>query len=152
MNTRREALLNEAMQTQKRVYLSMQEATVPTWLQLDLSMAQVKTFFLLSRDQAMTISQVARALGIKSPAASILVDRLVQLGLVDRAEDPEDRRRTYARLTPRGKELMARLRQGAGERVQAWFGRLSDAELAALAQGLQALEAAIAADRAAVRV
>src|SRR5437588_6971759 len=92
-------------------------------------MAQLKGRFALA-DSPMTIGQLADALGSGKPAASILVERLVQLALVERAEDPLDRRRTIARVTPQGEELVARLRQGGRDRLRAWLSRLGDDDLA----------------------
>jgi MarR family transcriptional regulator, organic hydroperoxide resistance regulator len=134
----RNQLIDDAMQAQKQIVQAMHAAAEPTWLQLDLTMAQLKGLFALA-DSPMTIGQLAEALGSGKPAASILVERLVQLGLVERAEDPLDRRRTIARVTAQGEELVARLRQGGRDRLRAWLSRLGDDDLAALVQGLQAL-------------
>jgi MarR family transcriptional regulator, organic hydroperoxide resistance regulator len=134
----RAQLIDNAMQAQKQIVQAMHAAADPTWLQLDLTMAQLKGLFALA-DSPMTIGQLAEALGSGKPAASILVERLVQLGLVERAEDPLDRRRTIARVTSQGEELVARLRQGGRDRLRAWLSRLGDDDLAALVQGLQAL-------------
>src|SRR5439155_21058303 len=90
------------------------------------------------------VGHLAQALGIGKPAASILVDRLVHLALVQRDEDRADRRRTLVRLSGRGEELVLGLRQGRRERVRQWASQLTDADLAALRRGLRAL-AAVAA-------
>src|SRR2546423_12566088 len=114
----RDRLIDDALQAQKRIVQAMHAAAEPTWLQLDLTMAQLKGLFALA-DSPMTIGQLADALGSGKPAASILVERLVQLALVERAEDPLDRPRTIARVTPQGEELVARLRQGRRGRPRA---------------------------------
>ena len=147
MERDRESLVQRALQAQKTIVMAMQAAAEPVWLQLDLTMAQLKGLVLLAQDGPLTIGGMAGALGIGRPAASILVDRLVELGLVERTEDPIDRRRTFARLTPRAEELVARLRQGGRERMREWLNRLSDDDLAALARGLHAL-AAVAVNHA----
>lgn len=142
----REQLVQQAMQAQKQIFMAMQAAAGPTWLQLELTMAQLKGLVLLAHDGPMTIGEMAGALGIGRPAASVLVDRLVELALVERAEDPVDRRRTFARLSPRGEELVAQLRQGGRDRMREYLSQLSDDDLAALVRGLHALAAAIAAN------
>ena len=145
----RDHLIDDALQAQKQIVQAMHAAAEPTWLQLDLTMAQLKGLLALA-DSAMTIGQLAEALGSGKPTASILVERLVQLGLVERAEDPLDRRRTIARVTARGEELVARLRQGGRERLRTWLSRLGDDDLAALVQGLQALATAAAGEQVAL--
>jgi DNA-binding MarR family transcriptional regulator len=145
----RERLVEQALQLQKQVFMAIHPASEPTWLQLDLTMSQVKGIFTLANEGPMPISQLAATLNIGRPAASILVDRLVELGMVERTEDAVDRRRTFARLSPEAEELVAQLRQGGRERLRACLNRLSDEDLAALLQGLKALCAATAADRTA---
>jgi DNA-binding MarR family transcriptional regulator len=51
------------------------------------------------------------------------------LGLFLRAEDPGDRRRTLVDLTPGGREMVTRLRQGREDLLRAALDRLSDEEL-----------------------
>ena len=132
MTETRDGLIDDALQAQKRIVGAMHMAAGPLWLQLDLTMGQLKGLFTLA-DSPMTIGQLAEALGSGKPAASILVERLVQLGLVERAEDPLDRRRTIARVTAQGEELAARLRQGGRDRFRGGLGQLDDDDLAALA-------------------
>jgi len=84
MRQRREALIDEALREQKRVVGALQAATESCWLQLDLTITQIKGLFALTDEGAMTVGQVAETLGIGRPAASILVDGLVNLHLVER--------------------------------------------------------------------
>ena len=77
-------------------------------------------------------------MGIGLSTGGHLVDRLVQAGLAERAEDVEDRRRTLARLTPKGEDLYARLLNHPLQ-MQSLIQKLSDSDIAALLQGLQAL-------------
>ena len=149
MMVSRDRLIDDAMQAQKQIVRAMHTAAEPTWLQLDLTMGQLKGLFTLA-DSPMTIGQLAEALGSGKPAASILVERLVQQGSVERAEDPLDRRRTIARVTPQGEELVARLRQGGRDRLRAWLSRLGDDDLAALVQGLQSLATAASGEQVAL--
>ncbi len=138
MRNHHEEMIAAAMAAQRQIVHALHAATEPTWLQLDLTMGQLKALFALA-DEALTVGGLAEALRIGKPAASILVERLVQLGLVTRAEDVSDRRRTLVRLTPEGEALATRLRQGGQDSWRALLSRLDEADLAALLQGLQAL-------------
>lgn len=129
------------MQAQKQIAQAMHASSEGSWFQLDLTMSQFKGLMHLA-EMPMTIGQLAGALGVGKPAASILVDRLVQLDLVERTEDPLDRRRTIARLTGQGDDIVTRLRQGSRDRLRGWMAQLSDDDLAALVQGLSALAGA----------
>lgn len=145
MRGEREVLLDAVIEGQKRFLRATHAASTPTWLELHLSMAQLKGLFVLAHG-TMSVSEVGETLGTGKAAASLLVDRLVQVGLVDRSEDPVDRRRTLVQLTTEGERSVSRLREGGRERFREWLDRLSDNDLAALAQGMRALAAVVASD------
>ena len=132
-------LVEEVLEAQQQLLRKEHDAAMANWLHLELTMGQMKALFALDQSGPVPVGRLAAALGIGKPGASMLVDRLVQLGLVERTEDPLDRRRTLTSLSPRGRDLVAGLRQGRRERVEAWLRQLDDAELASLARGLRAL-------------
>ncbi len=88
---------------------AMQSQTTPYWVDLDLSLAQVKTLLALGDLGAPTIGEIATVLGVSQPTASHLVERLVQSELARRSEDAHNRRRTLVRLTPQGEEMLGHL-------------------------------------------
>jgi DNA-binding MarR family transcriptional regulator len=122
-------------------------AALPTgeWLQAGVTMAQVRALFALARDEDVSVGHLARALGVGVSAASLLVERLVQQGLVSRCEDPSDRRRMRCRLSPGGVRLVRRLRDGADDWLLAALDRLDTETLADLARGLRGLAGACGA-------
>jgi MarR family transcriptional regulator, organic hydroperoxide resistance regulator len=138
----------EAAQSFVDAYVAMQATAAPNWLELDLTLPQLRGVFMLAREGAMAISELARELHIGNPAASVLVDRLVRLGLVERAEDPNDRRRTIARLTSEAAEQVMGLRQDKLDQLRGWTEQLTDAELSALILSMQALSRVVAAQPA----
>ena len=124
---------------------NVQRTTKEAWQNLDLTMAQLKVFLTLNFEGEVTISKLAQTLGISHPTASHLVERLVQAGLVERVEHAADRRYTLARLTSQGTMMVQRLRQGRENRLQHWLVQLDEQDLAALRQGLEALNRIVAA-------
>ena len=64
------------------------------------------------------LSSVIAGLGVSKQAGGALVDMLVMRGYLDRAADPEDRRRVQVGLTARGEAVAAVIRE-AVERVDA---------------------------------
>jgi DNA-binding MarR family transcriptional regulator len=83
----------------------------PSW-----SVPQLVTLGYLRNHPGASLSDVAAQLGIGLPSASTLVSRLVELGHVDRAEDPTERRRTVLTLTGRGTaELEAAIQASSDE-------------------------------------
>lgn len=88
-----------------------------------LSPSQVGALMRLHHCGNAGVSDIAGAQGISAPAASQLVDRLVQQGLLERTEDPHDRRHKHITLTARGTELVE---EGMRTR-QAWMEKLTSA-------------------------
>jgi DNA-binding MarR family transcriptional regulator len=148
-STARSPAIEDALAAQRSIFRTLLGATVPDWIQLELTIGQLKTLMAIFAQQRLNVTALAELLRIGKPAASILVDRLVQLGYVARTEDPADRRRTLLTLTLTGSELVATLRQGAGEnRFVRWLEQMESNDLAALARGLRALAAVAARENA----
>jgi DNA-binding MarR family transcriptional regulator len=82
-------------------------------------------FFLLMqvyRREHCGISDLSEQLEITNAATSQLVDKLVQAGLVEREEDPNDRRAKQIALSPKGRDFIA---QGIQERYR-WIEALEE--------------------------
>lgn len=67
-----------------------------------LSMSQMGALMLVHRKGAGGVSDIGDYLGITSAAASQMLERLVQQGIVVRSEDPHDRRVKQIALTEKG--------------------------------------------------
>src|SRR5262245_33117179 len=133
------AIIEEIIETQRSISRAVAASAPSVWMELDLSMAQLKTLMTLYNCGAASIGQIAENLEIGQPTASHLVDRLVQTQLVQRTEDPLDRRRTLAQLSPGGEELAERINQVRFGTLRRWLAQLDDATLTAFLQALRAL-------------
>lgn len=69
------------------------------------------------RDQ-VTVGCLAERLVVKPHSASGLVDRLEALGLVERTVSPTDRRQALVAITPRARDLLARLSETHREELR----------------------------------
>jgi len=88
-----------------------------------LSMSQAGTLFRLhGRGLTKGVSDIGDHLGVSSAAASQLLDRLVQQGLILRNEDPDDRRAKKISLTDRGRDFIENGMKGR----ERWFTSLAD--------------------------
>src|SRR6185437_730244 len=126
MATNKSAQVAAVVESFEAISRSLRICAEPDWMELDLTMAQLKTLFTLEYGGPMTIGQTGEKLRISLPTASHLVDRLVQGGYVERTEDPVDRRRTLASTTASGSELVDRLRHGGQDVLRGWLEALDE--------------------------
>jgi DNA-binding MarR family transcriptional regulator len=145
MSSEAEQLIESILQRQHDLHrASLCVHTVPP-LDLDITMAQLKALFAIAVETGPTntpgplVSDLARVLGVTAGTASILIDRLVERGLVDRRQDPDDRRRHRCSLTSAGERLLAQLYEVFQNQSRALFSVLSEDELRAVLQGVEVL-------------
>jgi len=93
---------------------------------------------IASREPA-TLNDVAKAIARGAPAVSRSVDSLVKAGLVERTQDPNNRRRLALRLTEGGRGLLSN-RASANSSLQQRLERLAQSELRALERAIEILE------------
>jgi DNA-binding MarR family transcriptional regulator len=122
-----------------QVFATINRDAGPELLSLDLTMGQFKAMATVTMYGPQPVGELGRRLGLSEPAASLLVDKLVELGLAVRERDPQDGRRTLVTATPAAEELAGRLREGREEHALRWLGALSDDELDALTRGYRGL-------------
>ena len=87
---------------------------------------------------SLSLGELADAVGIHLTRASRLCDRLVARGLVDRADDPDNRRQLVLRLTPAGSEVVEQVMQERAEEIRPVLARMSAADRRSLVRSLGA--------------
>lgn len=83
---------------------------------------------LAAASTALSVSEIAEAVGVDQPRASRLVQQAVQMGLVAREPDPDDARRTRVRLTPEGRDLISSFRGRRRDAVRSALESFTDDE------------------------
>ncbi len=87
-----------------------------------LSMSMIGAIFHLHHKNSVGVTDLGEHLGVTSAAASQMLERLVQQELIERTEDPDDRRGKQIVLTQKGCQVLEesiRARQG-------WLTELSE--------------------------
>jgi DNA-binding MarR family transcriptional regulator len=90
-----------------------------------------------------TATELARAISVRLPALTQIVDGLVRRGWVERYDDPSDRRRVCLRLTDSGRDVYLQARHGAEGRMARLIEHLNERERRALFRGLDVLRSAL---------
>ena len=90
------------------------------------------------------MGELARIEQVEPPTMSRLVDGLARDGLAVREADPDDARAVRVRATPTGARTLRRGRAKRLETLQHTLASLSPTDLAALGDGVEVLERALA--------
>jgi DNA-binding MarR family transcriptional regulator len=109
--------------------------------------SRVKVLLMLLGGPA-TLRDIAEANQIDAPYATVIVDKLVSLGLVERSAHPDGRRRKLVTLTEAGREAVQRAKRILAE-PPASLTALAPADLDLLDEVLSRLAAPPAKERAA---
>ena len=86
-----------------------------------LTMAQFGTMLRIFHKGACGVSDIGSDLGVTNSAASQMLERLVQLKLISRTEDPIDRRVKQIVLTEKGQQVI----QESSQALQTWMEALA---------------------------
>jgi DNA-binding MarR family transcriptional regulator len=90
-------------------------------------------------DGSQHVGELAEIEGVSQPTATRLVGRLEEKGLVERVRDSADRRLVVVTITEAGRTALDSYRARQVEVLRRALGDLSDAELRALAETIDAL-------------
>src|SRR5208282_6293057 len=77
----------------------------------------------------LIMSEAAKRTGLSKPHITLQVDRLVEEGLLERRPESEDRRLISISLTPKGSDLVQRLRGSIKEKAVGLFSGLPEETL-----------------------
>lgn len=107
--------------------------------------AQLELMRVVEQQPGIGIAPAARVLHLAANTVSTLVDQLIDLGMLVRDTDPDDRRAARLWLTGSATQRLAAGRQARMELMTQVVAGLSDTEREALALALPALRALLAA-------
>jgi len=105
-----------------------------------LSIGQLMVLRQLQFCGPCSVSEIAQRMGVTNAAASQILDRLVDQGLVVRRENPADRRSKRVALTPQGQALLAEATHWHRSWLRAWLARFEPAEADLLRRALELLD------------
>ncbi|MBV9142831.1 MAG: winged helix DNA-binding protein [Pseudonocardiales bacterium] len=94
-------------------------ASPAAWAGRGVTLLQITALHIISAQAPATLTDVAQALGTGQPATSAMVDRLVRMGLVSRASDPQDRRRVQLTITDHATTMIGEIDISTAKRLQA---------------------------------
>ena len=126
------------MELMERTFVRMRPRHLDEWMDIELTMAQLRTLILLSQGP-QRMGSMSRYLGTTLSSATSMVDRLVDKGLVERESDHDDRRVVKCRLTASGQGEMGRFWQIRRLNMMDLAGRMSLDQLHAVLGAIEVL-------------
>jgi len=117
------------------VYLFQQQVAE----KMKLHPTDFRSIHLLDKYGELTAGRLATQLGLTSGATTAVIDRLVELGYVERVASGTDRRSTIIRLLPDSVKNMRSEYLLVDQQLQDKLEQFSDAELDVIGRFLQAL-------------
>ena len=107
--------------------------------ELRLGFTQLAALYVLADGSTTTVGELAEALGRSPSATSRLVDGLAKRRLVERREEPEDRRQRSLALTQRGQAILRAVDRARADQFLTTVRPMPTPERALVAMGVAAL-------------
>ena len=111
----------------------------------DLSVPQFRALGFVRRHPGTSLSDVAEHLGLTLSSMSTLIDNLVTRDLIDRAVNPDNRRRATLTLTPLGRSTLEATYAHTQARLIEVLSPLSADDRAVIVQAMRVLRPVFAA-------
>ncbi len=105
-----------------------------------LSDATAIPLILIGRLGTLTQTALADAIGVEGPTLVRHLDNLSTMGLIERHEDPSDRRAKLLNLTASGKLLLAKIESDLGHLRDEVFAHITAEDLEACRRVFRAIE------------
>lgn len=110
----------------------------PGWA--ELTYQQYNVMRMIDRDGPLAQADIARGLLVSAPVITRLAAALVDAGLVERRDDPHDRRTVRLALTRRGRRRVRAMRRELLEAALELLAPIPDERRQGLAQALEELQ------------
>ena len=130
----------------RRLVQGLRVAARASESELGLSGAQLFVLQKLGEEPVMSVNDVAERTCTHQSSVSVVVQRLVEKGLVKRQPSPEDRRRVDLSLTPNGRRVLAKSPMATQDRILEALATMPPAARKQLAQRLGDLVANMGLD------
>jgi MarR family transcriptional regulator, organic hydroperoxide resistance regulator len=142
MEKEKQKLIAQIIDNHKLIGRCMSDDSPDAWLELNISIAQLKSLIFINFEETTNFKKVAEALGVTPPNVTGIIDRLVEQGLVTRVENPQNRRMQMLSLTKTGKSLLKELIERRNAHLSSILTTLKLEELSIIAKGTETLASA----------
>lgn len=129
MNVSKQVLLNQFMQSLMRIRrIAEQSFLVPT-KDKSTTLLQNQALLHVKDFQNSTVGELAEKLGLSSSSVAQLIERLINLNLIKKTVDRDDRRITHLTLTKKGENQTEIAHSMLAEKVGNVFSQMPEGDL-----------------------
>lgn len=136
------ARIERVVTTYETLIHRVASAHAPEFLGVGVTMSQAKVLYLVQAEPGLRMSELSARLGTSLSTVSGVVDRLVDQGLVNRTDDPADRRQVVLRITDAGATQLELFRELTAGQFRALLAQVDEADLVVVERALHILAAA----------
>jgi DNA-binding MarR family transcriptional regulator len=73
---------------------------------VDLTAAQLQTMIMVHMRGKVSMNELSDTLGVSPPSTSVMVDKLVEKGILTRSHSDKDRRKVFVEISPQAVNVM----------------------------------------------
>ncbi len=139
----REEVIEKVIKCRRHVNHFIREGSVESWINLNLTIPQMKCLCYISRHGKTNLSGLAAGIHVTPANVTGIIDRLVEQGFIDRIPDSADRRVLWLSVTEKGAAQLSVLREGKSGKMRQLLECLSDKELSIVSQAFDILAVAV---------
>ncbi len=120
---------------QKNIFKKVLES-----LEEGISRHHLEILKLLHEEGTLHVAEIADLLLISKSQMTRLIDELINLGMVERQPDTQDRRKSNILLTHKGAAIVEKVRVNTQGNIKTWLSSLTDQELSQLSISLKQIQ------------
>ena len=135
----KEEKINEIISIQHQLARGLAPYAFESWCKLDMTLAQLKSLFIITSKEATNFRSLARILEVTPGNVTGIIDRLMEQGLVVRKQDTIDRRVIQIEATEKARDILATLTDFHNKEIVSLLRYMNHDDLDSLCRGLQGL-------------
>ncbi|MFE1244907.1 MarR family winged helix-turn-helix transcriptional regulator [Fictibacillus sp. NPDC058756] len=113
------------------------------WEEEEITSTQFQILKTLSTREKWTVSEIADAMKVRASATTVIIDRLVKRGLVDRYRSELDRRIVYVHLNEAGLDAFEMIQEKRNGVLSKYVSQLTDKQLADMVECIEHLSSIV---------
>jgi DNA-binding MarR family transcriptional regulator len=128
----------------EKAFLEIMDVIKPeVWEDEEITSTQFQILKTLAARDKWTVSEIADAMKVRASATTVIIDRLVKRGYVDRYRSELDRRIVYVQLNQSGLLNFERIQEKRNGILLKYMSKLTDKQVADMVECIECLSAIV---------